>query len=366
MMLKIQDIITYLETLTPSKYKEDYDNPGLVVGNSQLKLSGILLSLDITKDLLLEAKSKNCNLVICHHPLIFQPLKKINGNNHIEECIIYAIKNDIGIYAIHTNIDNILNGMSKSIAGLLSLSNIKILRSRNDTLKILTTFVPKENLENLKQSLFKIGCGNLGNYSNCSFTIDGEGTFLPNDEAKPYIGEKNKEQKAEEKRLELIFPTHLENNVIQELINNHPYEEVNYYIQNLNNKSKTIGAGAIGELEKEMNLNEFITFIKKKFNLKILKHTTEKNKKIKKVALCGGSGSFLINDALKSGADAFLTGDLKYHDYFYSLDGIILCDIGHYESEIIFKSILFKVLSNKFINIAIVKCETNTNPIQFS
>ncbi len=365
-MVKIKDITNYLETIAPISYKEDYDNVGLIIGNYELELSGALICLDITKEVLIEAKSKNCNLVISHHPLIFGPLKKITGSNYIEECIIYAIKNDISIYAIHTNIDNTINGFNKNIADLLELENIQILKKKINILKLLTTFVPQENLKNLKESLYKVGAGKIGNYTKCSFSMEGEGTFLPNEFAQPLIGEKNKLQKVNEKRLEIIFPEYLERVIIEKLKTNHPYDKVSYYIQNIENLSQEVGSGIFGELKKEMEGKEFIDYLKSKLGIKILKHTSLKNKKIKKIAYCGGSGSFLIKDSLNIKADIFITADLKYHDFFYSYEGITLCDIGHYESEVLFKSFIFKVLSDNFSNIVLVKCDTVTNPVQFT
>ncbi len=365
-MIILKEIIDYFSKIAPLSYQASYDNSGLQIGNINKSIYKILTCLDVTLDTLKEAKAKKCNLIVSHHPLIFKELKNITGKNWVEECIIFAIHNDISIYSIHTNLDNVNKGVSFKLAEILGLQNIKILRGKKRVLSKLTTFVPKEYHDKVKEALFKSGSGFVGNYSECSFSTQGEGTYLPNKSSKPFIGEQETFQEINEKRLEVTFPTYLSNKIIDSLYHSHPYEEPVYHLHNLENTSKEVGSGAIGELVEKMSPKDFIEYIKQRLQIKFLKHSALVENGIKKVALCGGSGSFLMKDATNHKVDAFLTGDIKYHDFFEVQNHSLLVDIGHYESEIHTKRLLSKILSNKFANIAVVECETITNPIYYS
>ena len=361
----VKDVINYLEELAPLSYAEDFDNVGLLVGNKSEKITGILVTLDTLEAVVDEAIEKNCNLIVSFHPIIFKGLKKINGSNYVERVVIKAIQHNIAIYAIHTALDNALNGVNDIICNTLKLSNKKILLPQKGTIKKLTTYVPKKDAEQLRTALFNCGAGSIGNYENCSFNADGIGTYKGNSSSNPTIGEKGILQKEEETQISVTFQKHIESRLLQTLFEYHPYEEVAYEIATLDNLNQTIGMGMIGELENGMNPTEFFDYVKDKMKVSLIRHSNLVNNQIKKVAVLGGSGSFAINAAKSANVDVFITADLKYHDFFTAENDIILADIGHYESEQFTKSFLADYLSKKITNFAVVLSTTNTNPVKY-
>jgi dinuclear metal center YbgI/SA1388 family protein len=361
----IKEIVQHLEKLAPPAYQEDYDNSGLITGSLQQEVKGILISLDCIESIVEEAIKENCNLIIAHHPIVFKGLKKINGNNYVERTIIKAIKNDIAIYAIHTNLDNVAKGVNFKIAQKIGLENIRILAPKKNVLKKIISFVPEPNKEKLLEALYKAGAGNIGNYSECSYQIEGTGTFKSNEHAQPAIGSVNKKEIVKETRIELIYPAILEGAVISALYNNHPYEEPAYDLIELENKNPEVGSGAVGNLPEAMKEMDFINHLKSSMNLKCIRHTAFTGKKIKKVALCGGSGSFFLKNALNTGADAYVSADFKYHEFFDAENKIIIADIGHYESEVFTKDLIYDFLIEKFSNIAVRLSKIDTNPISY-
>lgn len=362
--MKIKDITSYLEELAPLNFQEDYDNSGLIIGDSQVELTGVLVTLDVTEEVISEAIKKGCNLIVAHHPLIFKGLKKLNGKNYVERSAILAIKNDIAIYAIHTNLDNVVNGVNFKIAEKLGLSDVKILRKKKGILLKLTVFVPVESSEKLLGELHKAGAGKIGNYSECSFKSEGVGAFMPNQVANPVIGERGKLEEVKENRVEVILPANVKAKVLNAMFAVHPYEEVAYYLQELENDNQEVGSGAVGFLPSEMNESEFLGHLKKSMNLEVIKFTSA-GKSIKKVAVCGGVGSFLLGDAKVAGADVFVTADYKYHEFFDAEGGIMIADIGHFESEVFTKDLIVEILSKKFTNFAPHLSEVNTNPVNY-
>jgi dinuclear metal center YbgI/SA1388 family protein len=363
-MLIIQ-ITIFLETIAPPSLQEDYDNAGLLTGNASMTCTGVLISLDCTEAIVQEAIDKKCNLIVAHHPIIFGGLKKINGKNYVERTIIKAIKNDIAIYAIHTNLDNVLHGVSGKMAEKLGLENVQILSPKKNILQKLAVFVPKENAQKLTDALFATGAGNIGNYSECSFSTTGIGTFKPEENANPTKGEIGLRDMANETKVEVIFPTWLQGQIIAVMKANHPYEEVAHDIYNLANTYQETGSGIIGNLPKAIEENEFLAKLLTIFKVKVVRHTALTGKKIQKVALCGGAGSFLINAAKAAGADVYITADVKYHEFFDADGQLLLADIGHYESEQFTIDLLFELLSDKFPNFALLKTGVNTNPVQY-
>jgi len=363
--MKIHDITSYLETIAPLSLQESYDNAGLITGNSQWECTGIITSLDATEEVVLEAIAKKCNLIVAHHPIVFSGLKKITGKNYVEKTIITAIKNDIAIYAIHTNLDNVLQGVNGRIADKLGLINRKILQPKRDVLKKLITFAPTEKLEEVRNAIFTAGGGQVGNYSECSFTVPGEGTFKGNDQTKPYVGKAGERYTEKEMRIEVVFPEWIENSVLKAMISAHPYEEVAYDIISLDNKYQNIGSGLTGELEKPVSEADFLDLLKKAFKLSVIRHTPLTGKKVQKIALCGGSGSFLTGAAIASGADFYVTGDVKYHEFFDANGKLVIADIGHYESEQFTIDLLFDILSEKFLSFAVLKTGIITNPVHY-
>ncbi|MCG8306945.1 MAG: Nif3-like dinuclear metal center hexameric protein [Cytophagales bacterium] len=365
-MIKIKDIIQYLESLAPPSLQEDYDNSGLITGSPEFNLLGVLVTLDCTEQVVEEAIKKGCNLIVAHHPVVFRGLKKITGGNYIERTVIRAIKNDIAIYAIHTNLDNVAQGVNKKIADKLNLQDTKVLRPNTEVLNKLTTFIPIDRTDVVMERLHEAGAGMIGNYKNCSFQLEGTGTFLPVDDANPTIGEIGTVEKVNEKRVEVIFPKYLKTRVLKALFDAHPYEEVAYYLHQLINTSNEVGAGMEGWLPKPMETLEFMKYLKESLDISVIRHTALVKEEVHKVALCGGSGSFLLKDAISGGADIFISGDFKYHEFFDAENHIIIADIGHYESEQFTKELIYEKISENFANIALHFTEVNTNPIFYA
>lgn len=361
----LQTLITEIECFAPLDYQESYDNCGLLVGNNQQHITGALLCLDCIEATIDEALQKNCNLIIAHHPIIFGGIKKLNGSNYVERTIIKAIQHNIAIYACHTNLDNVKLGVNKKIADKLGLINQQILSPKKLLLKKLVTFVPASHLEIVRQHLFTAGAGNIGNYSQCSFTNEGVGSFKPNELANPFLGTKGELSLEKETRLEVIFETANSQAILSALYKNHPYEEVAYDVYQLENQHQNIGSGMVGELEKPISEKEFLEYLTKIFGLKTLKHTAFLNKIIKKVALCGGSGSFLLKNAINSKSDIYISSDFKYHEFFDAENRILIADIGHYESEQFTPEIFYEIISKKFPTFASYLTETNTNPVNY-
>ena len=361
----VNDIINYLEELAPLSYAEDFDNVGLLVGNKNNEVTGILVTLDTLESVIDEAIEKRCNLIVSFHPIIFKGLKKVNGNNYVERVVIKAIQNNINIFAIHTALDNAFQGVNSIICDTLGLKNKKILLPQKGTIKKLTTYVASKDADHLRKALFNAGAGNIGNYNNCSFNSEGLGTYKGNEHSNPTIGEKGKLQIEKETQISVTFNKHLELQILNALFKNHPYEEVAFEVNTLENFNQNIGMGMVGELEKETNALEFLQFVKNKMNASCIKHSELIKKPIKKVAVLGGSGSFAIQAAKSANADVLITSDLKYHDFFTAEKQIILADIGHYESERFTKNFLADYLSKKITNFAVVLSTTNTNPVKY-
>ncbi len=362
--MKIKNIIQQLENFAPISLQENYDNAGLIIGDAEASITGIIISLDCTETVVDEAIANNCNLIVAHHPIIFAGLKKINGKNYIERTVIKAIKNDVAIYAIHTNLDNVYDGVNKKIADKIELKNTRILTSKKGLLKKLVTYVPVKFAENIKEKLFEAGAGNIGNYSHCSFTTQGFGTYTANTHAKPFAGLAEKLHIENETRIETIYPLYLETQVIEALIKNHPYEEVSYDIYSTEIKHNKVGSGIIGELQQEMTPKDFLHYLKIKMELDVIRFTSF-NKNIKQVAICGGAGSFLLKDALTQKADALITADFKYHEFFDAEQSLMITDIGHYESEKFTKELLSDLILKNNPTFAVLLSKTNTNPVSY-
>lgn len=363
--MQIRDIITTLEQFAPPALQEAYDNAGLITGNKTWNCTGIIVSLDATEDVIKEAISKNCNLVVAHHPIVFKGLKTITGKNYVERTIITAIKHDIAIYAIHTNLDNVTEGVNGKIADVLGLINRQILVPKNDLLQKLAVFVPVAAKEKLMNALFAAGAGDIGNYSECSFSTEGTGSFKAGAGSQPVIGNIGERHLEKETRLEVIFPAWLNNQVVRAMKDNHPYEEVAYDLYPLSNSYQNTGSGLTGELETETDAKELLLKLKNIFNIPVIKHTALNGKLVKKLAICGGAGSFLTGAAIAAGVDMYITADMKYHEFFDADNQLVLADIGHYESEQFTIDLLFDILRQKFPNFAVLKTGINTNPVSY-
>ncbi|WP_207492724.1 Nif3-like dinuclear metal center hexameric protein [Aridibaculum aurantiacum] len=364
-MPTIAAAIKVLEELAPPSYQESYDNCGLLVGYAAAECKGILCTLDATEDVIAEAIEKGCNLVVAHHPIIFGGLKKITGRNYVERTVIAAIKNDIAIYAIHTNLDNLLTGVNGKMADKLGLENRKVLLHRQNNLLKLAVFVPEADADKVREAIFKAGGGNIGKYSECSFNIKGTGTFKAGEGTNPHIGEIGKREEANEEKIEVILPVYKRDVVVEAMLEAHPYEEVAYDVVALTNYFQEVGSGLYGELPEPMVEKDFLNMVKEQFGLQALKHTPLMGKPVKTVALCGGAGSFLIKNALGAKADIYITSDIKYHEFFDAEGRMVIADIGHYESEQFTVDLLHDVLEANFPNFAVLKSGVRTNPVQY-
>ncbi|ANQ48465.1 Nif3-like dinuclear metal center hexameric protein [Flammeovirga sp. MY04] len=363
--MKIKEIVKSLEQLAPPVYQESYDNSGLLTGSGNEEVKGILVTLDCVENIVDEAINTGCNLIVAHHPLIFGGLKRLNGKNYVERTVIKAIKNDIAIYAIHTNLDNMNNGVSAKICHLLGLENLKILAPKKDTLFKLTSYVPIEATQKVLEALGKAGAGQIGNYSNCSYQSKGIGSFLGNSNTNPSVGQANHLEQVEENKIEVQFPIHLKGSVLNALHSSHPYEEVAYHITKLENVNTTVGSGMYGTYSDGIPAEEFLSKLKDTFKVGAIRHTKIVNKTIKKVAVCGGAGSFLLGNAKGVKADVFITGDFKYHEFFDAEDQIMIADIGHYESEQFTSELLIDFIKEQFDGIKVIKTSNNTNPVHY-
>ncbi len=361
----VQDVINYIEELSPLAYAEDFDNVGLLVGNKNDHLSGVLVTLDTLEVVIDEAIEKKCNLIVSFHPIIFSGLKKLTGNTYVERVVLKAIKNNISIYAMHTALDNCFTGVNAEICNVLGLKNKKVLIPQKGTIKKLVTYVPKKNADVVREALFKAGAGNIGNYNHCSFNSEGKGTFNGNENSNPVIGERGKTQSELEIQISITYTKHIENKVLKALFKHHPYEEVAYEILTLENTNQHIGIGMTAELDKGMDEIEFLKFLKQKMNTGCIRHSKLLGKKIKRIAVLGGSGAFAIAHAKRSEADIFITSDIKYHEFYKAEGKMIIADIGHYESEQFTKTLLVRYLTKKIPNFAIVLSISNTNPVKY-
>ncbi|NCA20877.1 MAG: Nif3-like dinuclear metal center hexameric protein, partial [Crocinitomicaceae bacterium] len=360
--MKLRELTDFLEENYPLALQESYDNSGLIIGDKNIEITGAIVCLDSIESVVDEAIQKKCNLIIAHHPIIFKGLKKLTNSNYIERVVTKCIKNDIALYAIHTNLDNHFEGVNKEIANRIGLKNVRILQPIQGNLSKLTVFAPKDALVNLDEAIFKAGGGQIGNYSECHFRTEGVGTFKGNENSNPQIGTQNMRESVEEFRVEYLVSNYNLRTVLNAMYAAHPYEEVAYEIYPIQNSNQFEGAAMIGELENELDEIEFLTQLKKTFNCGAIRHTQLFGKKIKKVAICGGSGSFLLSKALQQKADIFITGDFKYHEFFDAENKIIIADIGHYESEQFTSNLLAEKIKENFTNFAIHLTEHNTNP----
>jgi len=362
--MKIKDVTSFLEQLAPLGLQESYDNAGLLVGHPEKEVGKILITLDVTEQVMQEAVQGGFDLIVAHHPIIFKGLKKLNGKNLVERVVIQAIKEDIALYAIHTNLDNMLHGVNAKLGQKLGLKNLRILQSSSSSLKKVVVFVPSDYAEQVRLAMFASGAGHIGNYDSCSFNVGGEGTFRALNGAHPFVGEKGKLHVENEVRIETIVPDFKLNEVLDAMLKVHPYEEVAYDVYPLDNISELTGAGMIGMLEQEMDAEAFLRMVKERLQVKMLKFNKLIDRPVKKVAYCGGSGAFLIDRAAAAGADVFITADVKYHDYFEHEGSMTIVDAGHYETEQFTKELLYERLTEKFPTFAIQISKINTNPVE--
>lgn len=363
--MTIAEVINALEKMAAPSLQEPYDNSGLIVGEKSNECTGILISLDTTEGIISEAIHKKCNLVVSHHPIVFKGLKGFTGKTYIERTIIQAIKNDIAIYAIHTNLDNVNTGVNARLAERLGLQNCTVLEPKPATVMKLVTFVPMDHLEKVRVALFSAGAGDISNYSECSFGVEGTGTFKAMEGTAPFVGKVGERHNEKETRIEVIFPVFRKDEIVKNLLQAHPYEEVAYYISSLENRVDIFGSGMIGELPNELSETAFLSNAKSVLGADVLRHTALTGNRIKKIAVCGGAGFFLLNRAKAAGVDVYITADIKYHEFFDADGDLLLVDAGHYETEQFTIELLADYLQKYFPNFAVQKTEVLTNPVRY-
>ena len=365
MTILLRHLTAHLETLAPLAYQEEYDNSGLIVGNPDQAVTGVLVSLDTTEAVVDEAIARNCNVIVSHHPIVFRGLKRFTGRTYVERTVIKAIKHDIAIYAAHTNLDHVTGGVNTKIAEKLGLQHSQILAPKTQTLTKLAFFVPIADTDRVLNALFIAGAGRIGNYEHVSFRAEGVGAFTPTAGANPAIGQVDRAETVTEHRAEVILPSHLESRIVAALKQAHPYEEVAYDLYSLKNANAAVGAGMIGTLPKPLAETDWLAYLKQNMALTVIRHTPLRGRAVQRVAVCGGAGGFLLNDAIRAGADAFVTADYKYHEFFDADGRIVICDIGHYESEAFTKDLLHDLLVAHFPALPVLLCETDTNPVAY-
>ncbi len=363
--MKISDIASFLSDLAPASDAESYDNTGLLIGNPEDEATAALCCHDLSNDILNEAQDLGANLIVCHHPPIFQGIKKVVATDPNSSLIYRAIRMGISVYSTHTALDNQIHGGNSLTAEKLGIRNTQILKPQSGTLMKIYSYCPPSHIDQVKDAIFRSGGGNIGKYSECSFEVLGKGSFKPEDGSDPFSGEQGIRQEEQELKFEVLFEKKHRSRILKALFKAHPYEEVAYEIIQLENQNQDVGSGLIGDLEQAMAADAFLKMLKERLNLKVIKHNKVVSEKIQKVAICGGSGSFLLDAAISAGADAFVTGDLGYHRFFDSNGRILLCDAGHYESEQFVKEVLYKVLMENFANFAVHLAKTETNPVNY-
>lgn len=364
-MTTIREVTGFLEDMAPRSLQESYDNSGLLTGSADRPCTGVVVSLDATEAVVMEAVARNANLVVAHHPLIFKGLKRVDPADPVGRALVAAIRNDVAVYAMHTNLDNVLPGVNSALADRLGLSGQRALRPMEGRLRKLHCFVPATHLEAVRSALFEAGAGRIGRYRECSFSSPGNGTFTAGEGARPFVGERDKPHEEPELRLEVVFPSHLEARILKAMRTAHPYEEVAYDLLRIENTVEAIGSGLVGELPAETGESDFLDMVASVCGTPLLRHSAPTGRSVRRVALCGGSGGFLLPDALRSGADAFLTADLRYHDFFEPDGRLLLVDMGHGEGESFMVDLVSGALYEKFPTFAVLKSAVRTNPVHY-
>ncbi|WP_257667352.1 Nif3-like dinuclear metal center hexameric protein [Parapedobacter tibetensis] len=361
----LRELTSYLESLAPLDYQEPYDNSGLLVGSPDKEINQVMVSLDCTEEVIDEAIHQGCDLIISHHPIVFKGLTRFNGTTYVERVVIKAIKHDIALYAIHTNLDNITGGVNGKIAEQLDLQNTAILSPKGDLFNKLAVFVPTSHAEQVRAALFAAGAGHIGNYDECSFNVSGYGTFRGGEGTTPFVGSQGEQHREEEVRIEVVFPSNRERAVLLGLFEAHPYEDVAYDVYRLQNNHQQVGSGLIGQLENPLSEADFLKLLKERLCTKIIRHTALRGKPIARVAVCGGAGGFLLGHAIRAGADVFVTSDYKYHEFFDAEGKTVIADVGHFESEQFTQQLLLEIIQKKFPTFAVRLTGIDTNPIKY-
>ncbi len=363
--MQLKELLKVFEEVAPLSLQESYDNSGIQLGSPDQEVTRALVCLDVTPAVLREAIKKKCDLIISHHPLIFEGIKRVSGKTATEQVLLEAIRNNVAILSLHTNLDNVKGGVNSRLAEKLGLERLKILRPARGVLKKLVTFCPGDYADEVRAALFKAGAGQIGDYDCCSYNLEGKGSFRAGENSNPFVGNLRELHFEEETRIETIFPGYLQPDVLAAMKSAHPYEEVAYDVYPIDNQFDQAGSGMIGELKTPMRADEFLAMVKKKLGVAFVRHSPPVDDPVQVIALCGGSGAFLLPDAIQAGAQAFVTGDVKYHQFLDVAGKLLLVDAGHYETEQHTKELLVDIVKEKMINFALLISETNTNPVRY-
>ncbi len=364
--MRIQEVIRALERWAPPVLQEEYDNCGLQVGDPTMTVERALLTLDCTEAVVAEAVQHGCGLIIAHHPVIFKGLKALTGGSGVQRTLLAAVRANVAIYALHTNLDNVIDGVNGEIAARLGLQPLRVLDPKPGRLCKLGVFVPIGHADAVRNALFAAGAGRIGGYDECSFNVDGTGTFRAGAGTNPFVGEHRVRHAESEVRVEVICPVHATATVVAALKAAHPYEVAAFDLYPLLNHHEGIGSGLVGEWEHPLEEGIFLDRLKQVFACPVVRHTRRTGRPVKRVALCGGSGAFLLSKALAAGVDAYVTADVKYHEFFLPEGRLLLADIGHFESERFTPDRIRNHLARILPTFATRLSETGTNPIHFN
>ncbi len=368
--MKVNDIHSILAAWAPKEIAWERDNVGLQVGDPEANVRGVLVCLDCTEQVILEARKQKADLIVSHHPLLFRAPKSITTADETGRAIRALIENKTNLYSAHTNLDFTAGGTSFAIAEALRLKNVEFLRKSYEVDKKIVTFVPRLHTQKVRNAMAEAGAGIIGNYDYCSFGIAGTGSFRGNSAANPAIGTKGKLESAEEIRLEMIGKQWNTEKIVKAMIAAHPYETVAYDIYPLQNASTEFGMGIIGTLKQPMGLSSFLQLVKKQLNARVLRRTTALNNVVQRIAACGGAGGELVDTAIAQHADVFITADVRYHDFHHATGKITLIDAGHFETEHPVVNAVVRKLNTEIRKlgqrIPVRAAKTSTNPIYYS
>ncbi len=367
MSIKCSELMKFMEEFAPVNLAEDYDNVGLLIGSRNQEIKKVLVCLDVTTKVVEEAVEKKVNLIVSHHPIIFKGLKRIVEEDPKGRLLYKLIRNGIGVYSAHTNMDFTHGGINDTLANLLGLSNIRNLKKhKEDRFFKIVVFVPEQNTDTVREAMCSAGAGWVGDYSDCTFMVKGTGTFKPLEGTNPYIGSKGNLEKVEEYRLETIVPQKKLKKVVNAMIEAHPYEEVAYDVYPMELSLKEYGFGKVGSLVETQKLDKFISTVKEKLNVKSVRVIGSVKKEIRNVAVfCGSFDTDVINSM--NGVDVLVTGDMKYHDALDAAEmGLCIIDAGHYSTERIMVPRLAWILSQRFASVDIETSILEENPIKVS
>lgn len=364
-ILPLKTLLAGLEQWVPFVWQENYDNAGLILGDPNQQIRKALVCFDVTPEVVDEAVRNEADLILSHHPAIFKGIKRINPASRLGYMLKQSLCHDIAWCALHTNLDNTLSGVNSWLCEHLGLQEVRPLVPLQGIYGKLQVYVPEAYAEKLRQALAEAGCGAGTKYDTCSYTSRGEGRFRAGSQAHPFTGRIGELHCEAECKIECLYPLHKTRQVLDVLRTNHPYEEPAFDLLPLQNEAVEQGAGAIGILPETMQERELLDKLKELTGVHCIRHSGFQGRRIKKIALCGGSGGSFIANACGQKADVYITGDLKYHDFTDTEPGTWLVDIGHFESEKFAMELIFRFIRKNFPNFAVSISEQAKNPVSF-